>query len=96
MITIVPHYKSGCEITLAKDGDVFQYLGSFDADMQSFDSIDFSRFTFSSNSVAFDKFTKKKIKKYKRLQIQIENNKAEPFGITKIVKTYTFGNYAKR
>ena len=96
MITIVPHYKSGCEITLAKDGDVFQYLGNFDADMQSFESIDFSRFTFSSNSVAFDKFTKKKIKKYKRLQIQVENNKPEPFGITKIVKTYTFGNYAKR
>ena len=96
MITIVPHYKSGCEITLVKDGDVYEYLGSFDADMQSFESIDFSRFTFSSNSVAFDKFTKKKIKKYKRLQIQVENNKAEPFGITKIVKTYTFGNYAKR
>lgn len=96
MITIVPHYKSGCEITLAKDGDVFEYLGSFDADMQSFESIDFSRFTFSSNAVAFDKFTKKKIKKYKRLQIQVENNKAEPFGITKIVKTYTIGNYAKR
>lgn len=96
MITIVPHYKSGCEITLAKDGDVFEYLGSFDADMQSFESIDFSRFTFSSNAVAFDKFTKKKIKKYKRLQIQVENNNPEPFGITKIVKTYTFGNYAKR
>ena len=96
MITIVPHYKSGCEITLAKDGDVFQYLGSFDADMQSFENIDFARFTFSSNAVAFDKFTKKKIKKYKRLQIQVENNKPEPFGITKIVKTYTYGNYAKR
>lgn len=96
MITIVPHYKSGCEITLAKDGDIYEYLGSFDADMQTFESIDFARFTFSSNAVAFDKFTKKKIKKYKRLQIQVENNKAEPFGITKIVKTYTFGNYAKR
>lgn len=96
MVTIVPHYKSGCEITLIKDGDVYEYLGSFDADMQSFESIDFLRFTFSSNSVAFDKFTKKKIKKYKRLQIQVENNKAEPFGLTKIVKTYTFGNYAKR
>lgn len=96
MVTIVPHYKSGCEITLVKDGDVYEYLGSYDADMQSFENIDFLRFTFSSNSVAFDKFTKKKIKKYKRLQIQIENNKAEPFGLTKIVKTYTFGNYAKR
>ena len=96
MITIQPHYKSGCEITLAKDGDVFEYLGKFHADMQTFDMIDFSRFTFSSNAVVFDKFTKKKIKKYKRLQIQVENNNPEPFGITKIVKTYTIGNYAKR
>lgn len=96
MITIVPHYRSGCEITLVKDGDVFEHLGSFDADMQSFENIDFSRFSFSSNAVAFDKFTKKKIKKYKRLQIQVENKNAEPFGITKIVKTYTMGNYAKR
>ena len=96
MITIVPHYKSGCEITLVKDGDVRQYLGSFDADLQTFERIDFRRFSFSSNAVAFDKFTKKKIKKYKRLQIIVENNNPEPFGITQITKTYTFGNYAKR
>lgn len=96
MITLVPHYRSGCEITLAKDGDVFEYLGEFNSDLQSFEYIDFSRFTFSSNAVAFDNFTKKKVKKYKRLQIQIENNKAEPFGLTQITKTYIFGNYAKR
>lgn len=96
MITIVPHYRSGCEITLVKDGDIFEYLGSFDSDLQTFEYIDFSRFTFNANAVAFDEFTKKKIKKYKRLQIQVENNKAEPFGLTQITKTYTFGNYAKR
>ena len=96
MVTLVPHFKSGCEITLAKDGDFFEYLGSFDSDLQTFEYIDFSRFTFSANAVAFDNFTKKKIKKYKRLQIQVENNKAEPFGLTQITKTYIFGNYAKR
>lgn len=96
MVTLVPHFRSGCEITLVKDGDKFEYLGSFDSDLQTFEYIDFTRFTFSSNAVAFDKFTKKKIKKYKRLQIQLENNKPEPFGITQITKTYTMGNYAKR
>ena len=96
MITLVPHYASSCEITLVKDGDIFEYLGSFESDMLSFAYIDFSKFTFSSNDVAFDNFTRKKIKKYKRLQIQVENNRAEPFGITQITKTYTFGNYAKR
>ena len=96
MVTLVPHYKSGCEITLVKDGDTFEYLGSFDSDLQTFEYIDFNRFTFNANAVAFDNFTKKKVKKYKRLQIQIENNKSEPFGLTQITKTYTFGNYAKR
>lgn len=96
MVTVVPHYRSGCEITLVKDGDRKEYLGSFDSDIQTFEYIDFSRFTFNANAVAFDEFTKKKIKKYKRLQIQVENNKAEPFGLTQITKTYTFGNYAKR
>ena len=96
MVTLVPHFRSGCEITLAKGGDIFEYLGSFDSDLQSFEYIDFSRFSFNANAVAFDAFTRKKIKKYKRLQIQIENNKAEPFGLTQITKTYTMGNYAKR
>ena len=96
MITLVPHYKSGCEVTLAKDGDAFEYLGSFNSDINTFDSIDFNSFSFSSNQVAIDNYTNKKVKKYKRLQIQIENNNAEPFGLTQITKTYTYGNYAKR
>lgn len=96
MITLVPHFRSGCEITLVKDGDVFQYLGSFDSSLQSFENISFLNFTFNANAVAVDIFTRKKIKKYKRLQIQVENNNAEPFGITQITKTYTMGNYAKR
>ena len=96
MVTLVPHFHSGCEITLVKDGDQFEYLGSFASTINGFDSIDFTQFTFNSNAVAFDNFTKKKVKKYKRLQIQIENNNAEPFGLTQITKTYIFGNYAKR
>ena len=96
MITLVPHFKSGCEITLVKDGDVFEYLGTFDSSLQTFEYIDFNSFTFNANAVAFDEFTKKKIKKYKRLQIQVENNNPEPLGITQITKTYTVGNYAKR
>ena len=96
MVTIVPHHKSGCEITLVKDGDVSEYLGSFDSTLTSFEYIDFTKFSFKSNAVAVDRFTKKKVKKYKRLQIVVENNKAEPFGLTQITKTYTMGNYAKR
>lgn len=93
---LIPHYTTSCEVTLVKDGDIFEKLGTFKAGMTTFEYIDFSAFSFSSNAVAVDVFTKKKIKKYKRLQIILENKNAEPFGITQIVKTYTFGNYAKR
>ena len=55
-----------------------------------------ARFIFASNGVAFDRFTKKKIKKYKRLQMIVGNDRAEPFALTKVVKTYEQGNYAKR
>ena len=96
MVTIVPHYKSGVKVTLVKDGDAFEPLEYKSANLTSFENIDFESFSFNANAIAFDNFTKKKIKKYKRLQIILENDKAEPFGITKIVKTYTVGNYAKR
>ena len=55
-----------------------------------------ARFIFAANTVAYDRFTKKKIKKYKRLQIIVGNDRAEPFALTKVVKTYDMGNYAKR
>lgn len=95
-VTLVPHYKTGCELTLVKNGDERQYVGEFTADMMSFERIDFSRFTFNGNTATADFFMKKKIKKYKRLQIILENNKAEPFGITNVVKSYTIGDLAKR
>lgn len=41
-------------------------------------------------------YTKKKVKKYKRLQFVIEDNTAHPFGVDKIIKSYTLGSYAKK
>lgn len=96
MVTLVPHAQSSVELTLIKDGDDFHYLGVFESDMSNFERIELSQFTFKSNAIASDVFTRKKVKKYKRLQFVLENNRAEPFGITNIIKTYTFGNYAKR
>lgn len=96
MITLVPHAQSSVELTLIKDGDDYHYLGIFESDMANFERIDLSAFEFAANAVASDVFTRKKVKKYKRLQFILENNRAEPFGITNIIKTYTFGNYAKR
>ena len=45
----------------------------------------------------FNTYLKKKIKKYKRLQIICENNNYnQSFGVDEIIKCYTMGNYAKR
>ena len=47
-------------------------------------------------TLPFDAFAKKKIKKYKRLQIICRNNiYNDGFGVDQIVKTYTVGNYSK-
>lgn len=111
MAVLVPSAHTGCYVTLIKNGDEFQELPYMNTAIFSFADVDFGygnidpdytpqegeeRFLFSSNAVAYDRFTKKKIKKYKRLQIIIGNDKAEPFALTKVVKTYDVGNYAKR
>lgn len=47
-------------------------------------------------SVPQEIYLRKKIKKYKRLQIIVENNMLnESFGVSEIVKMYTVGNYSK-
>lgn len=96
MVTLQPHARSSVELTLIKDGDEIHKLGIYETSMINFERIDLTKFSFKSNQIASDVFTKKKIKKYKRLQFVLENNRAEPFGITNVVKTYYFGNYAKR
>lgn len=112
MAVLVPFRKTGCYVTLVKDGDEFEELGYTNTSLFSFDEISFGYakdsegeeilteplFLFTSNTVSYDRFVKKKIKKYKRLQIIIGNDKAEPFAITKVVKNYDMdlNKYAKR
>lgn len=103
MVILVPQAHTGCYVTLVKNGDEFQELGYQNTAIFSFSDVNFGtdekenpQFIFSSNAVAYDRFTKKKVKKYKRLQIIVGNDMPEPFALTKIVKTYEIGNYAKR
>lgn len=84
MVTIAPPMQTSCQVTIIKDGNERIYIGRFDGS------------TFALSNVALDGFTKKKIKKYKRLQFIVENNEAEPFSIISVIKTYIMGNYAKR
>lgn len=103
MVILVPQAHTGCYVTLIKNGDEFQQLGYQNTAIFSFADVNFGesedgdpQFIFSSNAVAYDRFTKKKIKKYKRLQMIVGNDRAEPFALIKVVKTYDVGNYAKR
>ena len=98
MAVLTPSSHTGCYVTLIKNGDEYQELGYTATSIFGFDDVSFEtdEFSFEANAVAYDRFTKKKIKKYKRLQIIVGNDRAEPFALTKVVKTYDMGNYAKR
>ena len=96
LLSILPYERTSAKVSLVKDGDIRSELGIFYADIQTWELIDFERFTFNSNDTAQDDFFRKKIKKYKRLQIIVRNDGIyEPFGILGITKTYTIGNFSK-
>lgn len=97
LVTIKPYARSSGTIYVCKDGNPRQFLRSGTMDILDWDDIDFDRFTFNTNDSPQDIFFKKKVKKYKRLQIIVENDAVnEGFGVLQIVKTFTVGNYAKK
>jgi hypothetical protein len=97
LVTIKPYTRSSGTIYVSKDGNPRQLLRRGLMDILDWNDIDFERFTFNTNDSPQDIFFKKKVKKYKRLQIIVENDGVnEGFGILQIVKTFTVGNYAKK
>lgn len=97
LVTLKPFARSSGTIYVAKDGNLRQKLRSGTMDIFDWNNVDFDRFTFNTNDGPQDIFFKKKVKKYKRLQIIVENDALnEGFGILQIVKTFTVGNYAKK
>jgi hypothetical protein len=97
LVTIKPYARSSGAIYVVKDGNPRQFLRGGTMDILDWDDVDFERFTFNTNDSPQDIFFKKKVKKYKRLQIIVENDALnEGFGILQIVKTFTVGNYAKK
>ena len=97
LVTIKPYTRSSGTIYACKDGNPRQFLRSGTMDILDWDDVDFDRFTFNTNDSPQDIFFKKKVKKYKRLQIIVENDALnEGFGVLQIVKTFTIGNYAKK
>ena len=98
VVSIVPAERCQVNIDLIKDGILYRtitdtsYAGTF-----SWSELSFVEFPFGSSEVVRDKFPRKKVKKYKRLQIILRNAELfQPFGIIGITKTYTVGNFAKK
>ena len=50
----------------------------------------------TTDETEIDVYPLKKVKKYRRLALTFENNKMQPFGLIKFVKSWQLGNYAKR
>lgn len=97
VVTIKPYIRSSCMVYFAKDGEPEQFIRKSLMDIFSWENLDFERFSFNTNDSPQDVYLKKKVKKYKRLQLIIRNDGVgEGFGILQIAKTYIMGNYAKK
>lgn len=83
--TLVHFPKTSAELYINLDDNKLIFAGVFSADPEDTDD------------APLDCFFKKKVKKYKRLQLIIRNNVLdEPFMVESITKTYMVQGYAKR
>lgn len=81
VVSLLPEGNTGVKVFLKADENDPAYIGMAATE---------------GGSLPYDYFIKKKVKKYKRLQIICENNYInEGFGIDQIIKSYTIGNYSK-
>ena len=81
VVSLLPGSSSGVTVYLKPDEKEAVKYGTTDA---------------NGNLLPYDYFVRKKVKKYKRLQIICENNGLDQsFGVDQIIKTYTMGNYSK-
>lgn len=96
LLTMQPFERTSAKAYLYRDGDLYAELGTYLADIHTWTAVDFTRFTFNSNNAAKDAFIRKKVGKYKRLQIVVKNDAIyEPFGVLGITKTYVVKNFSK-
>ena len=101
-VTIKPYTRSSAKISFRTDRDAADKEAMFQSvfgtmDIFDWSDIDFSRFSFNSNDGPQEIMFNTKVKKYKRLQILVKNDKVdEGFGIFGATKNYVLGNFAKR
>ena len=81
VVAIMPFENTSAAISIKKDEEDEMFIGTLEAE---------------NPPVPRVFYVNKKIKKYKRLQFIVRNAEAgEGFGLDEIIKSYTFGSYAK-
>ena len=81
VISLLPQSDSGVDVYVKADDNEPILVGTTDA---------------KDYTLPFDFYTRKKVKKYKRLQFICRNNTLDDaFGIDQIIKSYTVGSYSK-
>ena len=81
LVSVLPGSDSGVKVFLKADEKDAVYIGETDI---------------TGNYLPYEFYTKKKVKKYKRLQIICQNDRIDQgFGIDQIIKVFTVGNYSK-
>lgn len=95
-VVLYPYSKSGAKIYYEKDGTGEKLVADVAASITTFDNVDFEDFSFETTDTARFVYPKKKVKKYKTLQLIVENdNLNEQFGLISVTKTYIVQNFAK-
>ena len=85
--------KKGCVVSLLPMA-VTGATVSLKADEK--EPVEIGQVEFNGGTLPHEFYIKKKLKKYKRLQIICENNDPDSgFGLDQIIKSYTMGNYSK-
>lgn len=81
VLSFIPESNNGVEISLKPDEKEPIVIGTLNIE---------------ETTLPYDMFVRKKVKKYKRLQIICTNKSYnDNFGVDQIIKTYTVGNYSK-
>lgn len=96
-VTIKPFARSSVEISVRTEKDTGRRVRQSTMDILSWEDIDFERFTFNGVESPQTVMLNSKVKKYLTAQIIVRNAEVnEAFGVYKIEKVYTKGNYNKR
>ncbi|MBE6878317.1 MAG: hypothetical protein E7488_04025 [Ruminococcaceae bacterium] len=97
LVSLKPFETSSCKVYYSVDGGREQLVSAVLLDITgAFEKVDFSRFTFYTNTNPQELYFNKRQKRYKRIQLIFENDQPdEGFGLMEIVKTYKIIGHSK-